>query len=251
MTIWLVFLSPAVGLAQEEAPLRRLSLPLVLAQPVGCLPVGGPGFALLTVEPPPTDRPAEQHADLNLALRSYMVTDGYRGLVDYNGPADPLAPQLPGLFADHRTGTFAALYRVYDWDWSCNCRGGPLASPAVTLVDLATTSGETIHVPDSGYTIGSGYEVLVLYAADDRITLKYTRNDNVVSGFTLHLEHLCVDPDLLQLYRSANAAGRSQLPALRSGQAFGRAVGRAVGVAIRDSGTFMDPRSRKDWWKGR
>jgi hypothetical protein len=108
-----------------------------------------------------------------------------------------------------------------------------------------------VHVPDSGYTIGSGYEVLVLYAAEDRITLKYTRNDNVVHGFTLHLEALCVDPPLLSLYHSLNAAGRGQLPALRPGQAVGRAAGATVGVAIRDSGSFMDPRSRKDWWRGR
>lgn len=251
VAIWLAFLVPVMAQAQDKTPQRQLSLPLVLAQASGCAAAGGQDFAALPVEPPPTDRPAEQHADLNLALRSYVATDGYRGLVDYNGPADPLAPQLPGLFGDRRTGVFAALHRVYDWNWSCNCRADPLTSPPVTLVDLVTTAGEAIHVPDSGYTIGSGFEVLVLYAAEDRITLKYTRNDNVVSGFTLHLEHLCVDPALVQLYRAWNAAGRGQLPALRSGQAFGRAVGSAVGVAVRDNGTFMDPRSRKDWWQGR
>ncbi len=90
----------------------------------------------------------------------------------------------------------------------------------------------------------------MLYAAPDRITLKYTRNDNVVQGYTLHVEGLCVDPPLLNLYRSRNAAGRGQLPALQPGQAFARAAGATVGVAIRDSGTFMDPRSCKDWWRG-
>jgi hypothetical protein len=73
----------------------------------------------------------------------------------------------------------------------------------------------------------------------------------VVHGYTLHVEGLCVDPPLLSLYRSWNAAGRGQLPALQPGQAFGRAASATVGVAIRDSGTFMDPRSRKDWWRGR
>jgi hypothetical protein len=110
--------------------------------------------------------------------------------------------------------------------------------------------GETLHVPGSGYTIGSGYEVLVLYAAEDRITLKYTREDNVVVGYTLHLEGICVEPSLLALYRARNVAGREQLPALRARQAFGRAVGGEVGVVIRDSGAFMDPRSRNDWWIG-
>lgn len=238
--------------AQSDLLAGRTFLPLITTGVVSpCQPLPGASFGALTVLPPPTDRPAEQHADLNLALRGYSPTGGYLGLVDYGGPTDPGAPQLSGLFADNRTGSFVRLHRVYDWNWACNCRGAPLTDPAVTLADLATAPGEPLLVPDSGYSIGSGYEVLVLYAAADRITLKYTREDNVVHGFTLHLEAMCVDPALLSLYQSWNAAGRSQLPALRAGQALGRAAGAAVGVAIRDSGRFMDPRSRKDWWRGR
>jgi hypothetical protein len=243
----------AFSAAQEEEPLAsRVFLPWVavgVANP--CQPLPGASYGALTVLPPPTDRPAEQHADLNLALRSYTPSTAFLGLVDYGGAADPAAPQLAGLFADNRTGTFVRVQRVYDWNWVCNCRGAPLTSPPVTLAELATTPGEPLRVPDSGYSIGSGYEALVLYAAPDRITLKYTRTDNVVHGYTLHLEGLCVDPPLLDLYRSWNAAGRGQLPALQSGQALGRAAGNTVGVAIRDSGAFMDPRSRKDWWRGR
>jgi hypothetical protein len=113
------------------------------------------------------------------------------------------------------------------------------------------TPGETIHVPDSGYSIGGGYEVLVLYATSDRITLKYTPDDHVIGGYTLHMENICVEPRLLALYQSWNDAGRDYLPALRAGQAFGRARGDEIGVVIRDRGAFMDPRSRKDWWQGR
>ncbi|HNS01267.1 MAG TPA: hypothetical protein PKM78_02665 [Anaerolineae bacterium] len=249
----LLLLNAAGAAAQESGLLSsRVFVPAVgVGAVVGCPALPGASYAALTVLPPPTDRPAEQHADLNLALRGSTPTGGHLGLVDYGGPTDPDAPQLPGLFSDSRTGAFVRLHQVYDWNWSCNCRGGPLTNPAVTLAELAAVPGESLHVPDSGYTIGSGYEVLVLYAASDRITLKYTREDNVVHGFTLHLEGVCVDPPLLDLYRSWNGAGRSQLPALRPGQAFGRAAGAAIGVAIRDSGSFMDPRSRKDWWRGR
>jgi len=91
----------------------------------------------------------------------------------------------------------------------------------------------------------------VLYATEERITLKYTNADNVVHGYTLHVEHLCVEPRLLALYQQWNAEGRSRLPALKAGQAFGRARSGEIGVAIRDEGTFMDPRSDKDWWQGR
>lgn len=31
----------------------------------------------------------------------------------------------------------------------------------------------------------------------------------------------------------------------------GTAIGNELGVAIRDTGSLMDPRSRKDWWQGR
>jgi hypothetical protein len=225
-------------------------LPLIFS-PGTCQPIPGESYGTLPVNPPPTDRPAEVHPDLNLALRGYELTDAFKGLVGYNGAGDPIAPQLPGLFADSRTGTFSEVYRVYDWNWGCNCRGDLISDWAVTLAGLVVTPGETIHVPNSGYTIGSGYEVLVLYASTDRITLKYTRDDNVVSGYTIHVEDVCVEPSLLALYHASNSAGRGQLPALRAGQALGRARGNEIGVVIRDNGRFMDPRSQKDWWQGR
>ncbi|NOZ26894.1 MAG: hypothetical protein GXP39_02440 [Chloroflexi bacterium] len=228
---------------------QRIYLPFMAAAPQACQPIPEEQYGTLSVNPPPTDRPAERHADLNLSLRGYKPTSAYKGLVDYAGGHDPNAPRLSGLFLDGRAATFRSVYQVYDWDWTCNCRGSPIPSPPVTLAGLATTPGEPIRVPDSGYTIGSGYEVLVLYADAHRITLKYTRDDNVVHGYTLHLEHICVDPALLALYDAWNEAGRARLPALRAGQALGRARGAEIGVAIRDSGTFMDPRSRKDWWQ--
>jgi hypothetical protein len=225
-------------------------LPLVIRSET-CQPIPGESYDTLSVNPPSTDRPADEHADLNLALRGYEPTDAYQGLVYYDGDPDPGAPQLPGLFTDNRTPVFSSVYQVYDWDWDCNCRGSLITDWDVTLAGMSVTPGETIHVPDSGYDMGSGYEVLVLYATTNRITLKYTRDDNVVSGYTLHVENVCVEPNLLSLYQSWNDAGRSRLPALRAGQAFGRAHGGEIGVAIRDSGAFMDPRSGKDWWQGR
>jgi hypothetical protein len=65
------------------------------------------------------------------------------------------------------------------------------------------------------------------------------------------VENVCVEPSLLALYETLDDAGRVQLPALRGGQPFGRALGTEIRVAIRDAGTFMDPRSRKDWWQGK
>lgn len=230
----------------------RAFLPTVWQSDSGdvCAPIPGESYGSLSVEGAPTDRPAELHADLNLALRGYFPTSAVRQLVDYDGNTDPNAPQLAGLFADRRAPTIAALYRVYDWNWGSNRRGPLISSPVVTLMDLSAAPGETVHVPASGYAIGSGYQALLLYAGSERVTLKYTRNDNVVWGYTIHIEGVCVEPALLALYEAMNAAGRAQLPALRAGQAIGRARGAAIGVAIRDNGSFMDPRSRKDWWQG-
>jgi len=216
-----------------------------------CQPIPGESYGDFSADDGPTNPPAEEHPDLNLALRGYELTNAYKGLVHYDGGSDPNAPQLPGLFADNRTATFSAVYRVYGWDWECNCRGSLITDWDVTLAGLAVTPGETIHVPDSGYSIGGGYEVLVLYATPERITLKYTPDDHVKLGYTLHVENICVEPRLLALYQSLNDAGRGHLPALRAGQAFGRARGDEIGVVIRDNGAFMDPRSRKDWWQGR
>ena len=249
---------PALGLGSWTAiaPSQVISyyafVPLTLGQPAaGCEPIPGVAYGTLDVAGDPTDRPAALHADLNLALRGYEVTDAYAGLVDYGGGNDSGAPQLYTLFSDERVPAFPAVYQVYDWDWGCNCRGDLLAYPEVTLAGMGVAPGEVLHLPDSGYNIGDGYEALVLYATEERITLKYTLEDNVVRGYTVHVENVCVEPSLLALYQKWNEAGRGRLPALRGGQPFGRALGGAIGVAIRDTGTFMDPRARQSWWQAK
>jgi hypothetical protein len=224
--------------------------PLVMTRGKNCRPIPGVSYGTLSVNGPSTDLPAEEHPDINLALRGYVAVDEGKTLVDYGGHADPLAPQLAGLFARHRAPAFSNTYQVYDWDWARNCRGSPITRFPVTLAELEAEDGETIHVPDAGTDIGQGHVALVLYASERRLTLKYTREDNVIQGYTLHIEGICVEPSLLALYRSCNASGRAQLPALENGQAIGRARESEVGIAIRDSGSFMDPRSRKDWWQG-
>jgi hypothetical protein len=196
-----------------------------------------------------TDRPAAEHPDLNLTLRGWSPTQAQLSLVSYGGPTDALAPQLDALFAPRRLPQFSSAYRVNHWDWQCDCRSGPITDYAVTLLGMSTAQGAAVHTPDSGYNIGAGFEALVLYATESRLTLKYTSEDNVVQGYTIHLEGVCVAPDLLALYRQLNASGRQRLPALRGGQALGRAAENEIRVAVRDNGAFLDPRSQKDWWK--
>ncbi len=215
---------------------------------MACAPTGA-SYASLPVNPPPTDRPAAQHPDLNLSLRGYAPASAPAEYIWLGGDTDARAPQLTTLFAPARRPIISSVWRVYDWDWGQDRRGDVIGYPPVTLMGLNVSRDELLHLPDSGYDLGQGFEALVLYAEPSRITLKYTREDNVVWGYTLHLEHICVDPNLLMFYRSLDARGRGSLPALRAGQPFGRALVQPPGVAIRDNGSFMDPRSRKDWWR--
>lgn len=208
-------------------------------------------YSTLQVFSEPTNPPAVNHPDLNLSLRGYSPTNATLSLVDYSGAGGSGAPQLFGLFADNRTPAFTSAYLIYDWNWSCNCRGGLNNDWDVLLLGMRTSVGENIFTPDSGADIGNDFRALVLFADATRVTLKYTREDNVVNGYTLHLENISVDANLLALYQQRDAAGRADLPALRARQAIGRASGNEILVAIRDAGSFLDPRSRKDWWRGR
>lgn len=244
---------PTMTLTPTDAP---TATPAILsAKMVGsaesCDPIPDENYIAFPAKGGRPNRPAAQHADLNLALRGYAPTADFMGLIDLDGSTDPVSPQLPGLFTDNRTPDIVHLYQVHDWDWSTNTRAGLITDPPVTLIGVAVTPGEMIHVPNAGNNIGQGYAVLVLYAAPNRITLKYTGEDNVQYGYTLQLEGVCVEPRLLALYQQLDADGRGQLPALRPGQAFGRASGVELGIATRDVGSFLDPRSRKDWWRGR
>ncbi|MEZ4870402.1 MAG: hypothetical protein R3C14_54230 [Caldilineaceae bacterium] len=210
-------------------------------------------FEVLGIVGPSTDRPAANHGDLNLALRSYVTTTAVLELINVNGKTDANAPQLDGIFSPPRLPTFVAAYQVNDWDWNCGtdgCKGAPIANPPVTLLEVAVPPGEALFIPTRNAEIyAGGFKALVLYAAATRITLVYTREDTAAHGYVVHLEDVMVDPALLALYTEKNAAGRHELPALHANERFANAVGATIKIAIRDSGSFMDPRSRKDWWK--
>ncbi len=237
-----------------EAPTEISTQPSLgntaLAVDAACDVLGGGDFGVLGAGGW-EGRDPQSHPDLNLAVRGYRVVDAFRGLVDYDGETDGNAPQLWGLFADRRSAEIAHTYQVFDWNWGSDSRGDPIEDFEVTMTGFRVDQGETIFTPDFGHEIGEGYVALVLYADKHRVTLKYTGEDNVIDGYTLHIEGLCVYSNLLNLYNARHAEGRGGLPALRPGQPIGYVPGNEVGVAIRDRGAFLDPRSRKDWWQGR
>ncbi|MCK6627370.1 MAG: hypothetical protein L6R45_19605 [Anaerolineae bacterium] len=235
-------------------------LPIVVKAPPPVCPINSDAvYSLIPVDNPPADHPDYLHGDLNLSLRDYNLTTGAAGLVDYSGSSDSGAPQLASLFEPNNFLGINAVYRVNSWNWACGAHGCPgpaITNPPVTLISLRTSPGEPIYIPERSADIyGGGYKALVLYAEEQRITLGYVRQDTVANGYAVHLENICVDPNLLALYQSrVNASGMRivpvALPALRNNQALGTALSDEIGVAIRDRGAFMDPRSRKDWWRG-
>ena len=67
-------------------------------------------------------------------------------------------------------------------------------------------------MPASAYDIGQGYEVIVLHADERRVALRYTREDSAgARGYTVHLDGLCTDPNLLALYVGLDARDRPTL----------------------------------------
>ncbi|GAB4457480.1 MAG: hypothetical protein Kow0031_38360 [Anaerolineae bacterium] len=234
----------------------RVFLPVVQKAPT-CPKSSGNLYDLIPFLGPAADRPGPEHADLNLALRGYSETTAPMVLVDYNGSTDPAAPQLAGILNGYPGIT--KVFRVNDWIWqsypSPGYRGGPITKYAVTLMEMPAAFGTPLSFPRRGPEIyGGGYKAMVLYAEETRLTLGYTRDDTVASGYAVHLEDICVDPNLLALYRAqTDSAGwhvTGQLPALKDNQLIGTAFLSGVRVAIRDRGSFMDPRSQKDWWVG-
>lgn len=242
--------------ADPQGPNKSNFMPMITGggkSSTSCdLPQDNYGTIPVTADPQKGD--PETNADMNLGFRGWAPVTAKYKLIDIDGSGkDPKAPQFPHMFADRRTATISGTYMRYRWDWDCNCPHpeDPLYSKwDVTVLGLAVQPGETIYTPESGYSIGGGYEYQVMYAGDSGITL-YIGNDDDFHGYVVHIEDVCVDPDLVDLYRDLHDDGRKELPALKGHQAFGKALNSEIKVAVRDTGSFLDPRSRNDWWRGR
>ncbi len=216
-------------------------------------------------------RPAAKHADKNLDLRSYSPNSDpglHRELIDYGSDDPNQPPQFATLFSPNRVPPLIAFYQVHNWNWAASpnpgSRGNPITSPSVTALGLLAAPGEKLTVPKSGYDIGGGMEVLLLFADEDTVALRYTREDSSApAGYTVHIDNICTDPNLLALYRALDRPDGPRydyvppskrpyaydLPNLAAGQPIGTARSTQVVVAITDTGRFLDPRSCNEWWQ--
>jgi hypothetical protein len=255
--------------AEALAPSNTLYLPII-RKPLACPATSGRSYGSGIMYQFDNDnpvRPAWNHADKNLDLRGYSLTTGTKGLIDVGRDAGETAqpPQLKTLFSPARVPTFPNVYRVNNWNWGTSpapgTRGTPITNPGVTLISMQTTAGEELHAPTHGRNIGDDFGQggsMVIYADANSIAIHYTREDTAANGYTVHVDNICTDPNLLALYNSLDNAARNtysssrpygyNLPGLTAGKVFGTARSGEIFVALVDSGAFMDPRSCKEFW---
>ncbi len=253
----------------QDEPIPRAYLPIVIKSPAfACATssqsqyASGPAFQHDTDNPV---RPATDHADKNIELRSYILnTDPnlVRELVDYGSGDSTQPPQFATLFSPYQVPPFADFHQVHHWNWEPSpdpgTRSDPITDPPVTAVSFILAPGTNLHTPTSGYDIGGGMEVIVLFADADTVTLHYTREDSAAVGYTVHIDNICTDPNLLSLYDSLDASDGPRydypssgynLPTLSTGQIFGTTSLENMVIAVSDTGAFQDPRSCNEWWQ--
>lgn len=253
-----------------RAGLNDVYLPLVIKG--GCAPVGGnysQGLAIQHDQDNPV-RPSRNHAGKNFDLRGYAQrTIGFTtSLVDYGpGSEDPggAAPQFSTLFSPARISLSGRFFQMYNWNYSNppdpnnpGTRGSLLTHRPITALGLSTTSGERLNTPASPLRLNPGVQAMVIWADANSISIKYTREDTSATGYTVYVDNICTDPNLLALYNSLDTGNRNifsgvgsqtyNLLYLAPGQAFGTAGSNEIVVAIVDTGTFEDPRSCRGWW---
>mgnify|MGYP001150318898 CR=1 FL=1 len=238
----LLFLTPSlISLPTEILPLPTIIIPSPTETP--SLPTSPQNFSCPSFSDEKYDitsvlvknqTPISSRRDLTLPPLipiSTTLSLIYGQIVD----PDPKAPQFSTVFSPKRIARFLAAYKAEG-----EIRGPQ--STDVEILEIETTPGETLRFPQTGYDIGGGNGAMVLNATDGKVTFKVGREDNVVHGYTLYFEDICIDKNLESLYQRLNSEGRNNLPAIKIGQVFGFAKTNRIKIGLRDTGTFLDLR---------
>ncbi len=272
ITFFSVLLAAAAHSRADEqaAMVPRAYLPIVIRADFSCADTSTNIYEAGTAYQHDTDnpvRPAYNHADKNIELRGYTPnTDAslVRELVNYGSGDSTQPPQLATLFSPYQVPPFADFHQIHHWSWADSPAPGTRGDPItgihypVTAVALTLPSNEPLHVPISGYDIGGGAEVIVTFADKDTLTLHYTREDSSSIGYTVHIDNICTDPNLLALYNTLDDESGSrykypslsyELPVLPAGKLFGTTSTGDMVISIVDTGAFMDTRSCDEWWQ--
>ena len=250
---------------QPEAD-AMVYLPLVLT--AGCTSVSSNVYtsgAATQFDKDDPVRPTNDHADKNIDLRGYVANTSsglQQELIDYGSDDPTQPPQFATLFDPNQVPPISGYYQVHQWAFATSPTAGTraeaIAVPKVTGISFSLAAKTPLHVPSSGYDIGGGMEVLVIYADADTVSLHYTREDSAATGYTVILDKICTDPNLLSLYESLDSSSGARydfpsagydLPNLTAGQMVGTTGSEDMVLIINDTGSFQDPRSCNEWWQ--
>lgn len=191
----------------------------------------------------PSGYDPEGDPDINLDLSGWEEIDGLLDQFPFVHETDPRAPQLSTLIEGICDLAINSVNMISGTD---RPPAPDIPADYANLVCFSTPAGAPVLVPNSGYNMGGGCEAAVLYATSHSIVLKYTPDDNIVSGYTVYINNFQVDPNLLAYYNQQHNSGRTEMPCLSGGERIGLSSGKTC-VVIRDRGTFMDPRWQ-EWW---
>ncbi|MEK7127386.1 MAG: hypothetical protein AAB838_01525, partial [Patescibacteria group bacterium] len=208
----------------------------------------------------PVKDPANQ-PDVNLRLRSWAPIQGDTALLPgVQGPTDPNAPRIYTMFKDGTQTNLqiSNMYQLNDWNWTTNTVGKAMTPeplvygdgtnvPAASLFGFNVGPGQNVLVPQANYDVGNHYQAILEYIDGTSAVVKYTPSQDLTGNYyMIHFEDFSASQDLVKAYNDAKATG--DLVWLPAGLSLGKTTGE-IKVAMRDSGSFMDLRSIKDWWQ--
>ncbi|MBI3366827.1 hypothetical protein HY041_04345 [Candidatus Roizmanbacteria bacterium] len=222
-----------------------------------CPTTSNQNYSSMPAEHNPSDLligPADQSPEINLRLRGFVEVNEGTGFIGRNGSTygldDQMPPQISSLFGGV-SPKIIKTYRVYDWDFDNKKSLAPQTASQnykVHMLGLQGTPRQPLLGLKAGRSIGGGNVFMTLYATKTDIAFTHSPSDTLMGGYLFFFLDICVDPNLLAAYESANASGRSQLPVIATGQTFGYASNSDIKVVVRDTMSFMDTRYNEDWW---
>lgn len=226
------------------------SLPIPTPTLIACPPYTSPlTYTLKALAHDNNVPPDDQRPELRFSVNGYHPAAEEKMLVDYLGDTDIY---LPPNFA-----TLLTRPSINDFIFSNVYKANNETDKwKVQILGIQTAPGEDIKVPASYHHPASEgskkWQAYVLYAKNNNLTLKYSATDSIADGYTVYIEGICIDPNLIQAYnncRSNPPAAMYLLPVIEDNSVVGKTNNTEIRVAIRDAGEMMDPRSRKDWWE--
>lgn len=184
----------------------------------------------------------------------YEELSGIPHYSDDGGPNDPLAPQLASMFGSQHT-EFESVGSTPDFPrvtrtlrmyqpGEVDENGNKFLSKdgEVSAFGFATTTGESIYLPKSGYNLDGNHpsvqgKVISVDKVAGQIVVAY-HEDTIGDGYNFYVNGIDI-PDNLNVGTYIDVEN----------QPLGTARGKEILTSIRDRHTFFDNRFIHHWWR--